>query len=101
MAFCVAPAFRSEPPLVHRRRTVPLASSRRTGYRDSPMTSRKILIVDDDADLLEAIVDQPSLYGEFERRQATSATAGMQAARDGHTDLIIMDVGLPDMDGGE
>ena len=30
-----------------------------------------------------------------------SATAGIQAAREGHVDLIIMDVGLPDMDGRE
>lgn len=65
------------------------------------MTSRKILIVEDDSDLSEALVDQLSLYDEFEIAQAASATAGIQAAREGHVDLIVMDVGLPDMDGRE
>lgn len=65
------------------------------------MTARKILLVDDDADLSEALIDQLSLYDEFEMTHAASATAGLQAAREGHVDLVIMDVGLPDMDGRE
>ena len=65
------------------------------------MTSRKILIVDDDADLSEALIDQLSLYDEFELIHAKTATTGLQSAREGHIDLIIMDVGLPDMDGRE
>jgi DNA-binding response OmpR family regulator len=65
------------------------------------MTSRKILIVDDDTDLSEALIDQLSLYDEFELKHAASATAGIQAARENHVDLVIMDVGLPDMDGRE
>ena len=65
------------------------------------MTSRKILLVDDDSDLAEALVDQLSLYDEFEIAHAETAGKGVQAAREGHVDLIIMDVGLPDMDGRE
>ena len=65
------------------------------------MTSRKILIVDDDTDLVDALVEQLSLYDEFELRQADSASSGIAAAREWHTDLVIMDVGLPDMDGRE
>ena len=65
------------------------------------MTSRKILIVDDDTDLSDALIDQLSLYDEFELAHAANAADGLQAARDGHVDLIIMDVGLPDMDGRE
>src|SRR5882724_2449647 len=65
------------------------------------MTSRKILLVDDDADLSEALIDQLSLYDEFELTHAKTATSGLQAARDSHIDLVIMDVGLPDMDGRE
>ena len=65
------------------------------------MTSRKILIVDDDPDLSEALIEQLSLYDEFELARAATATAGIHAARDGHVDLIVMDVGLPDMDGRE
>jgi len=43
------------------------------------MTSRKILIVDDDTDLSEALIDQLSLYEEFELTHAASATGGIQA----------------------
>jgi DNA-binding response OmpR family regulator len=65
------------------------------------MTSRKILIVDDDTDLSEALIEQLSLYDEFELSNAATATSGLQAARESHVDLVIMDVGLPDMDGRE
>ncbi len=65
------------------------------------MTSRKILLVDDDPDLSEALIDQLALYDEFDVIHSPTAGAGLQEARDGHVDLIIMDVGLPDMDGRE
>ncbi|MEM9732458.1 MAG: response regulator transcription factor [Pseudomonadota bacterium] len=65
------------------------------------MTERAILLVDDDADLREALSEQLALYEEFAIRQEDSAAAGIKAARDAHTDLLIMDVGLPDMDGRE
>lgn len=65
------------------------------------MTARHILIVEDDADLREALVEQLSLYEEFEITSETSATRGVQAARNERVDLLLMDVGLPDMDGRE
>jgi DNA-binding response OmpR family regulator len=65
------------------------------------MTSRKILIVDDDADLAEALIEQLALYDEFDIAHEYTATKGIKHAKDGHGDLIIMDVGLPDMDGRE
>lgn len=65
------------------------------------MTARKILIVDDDPDLREALVEQLSLFDEFEPLEAETATKGMQLARTAHVDLVLMDVGLPDMDGRE
>lgn len=63
------------------------------------MTARTILIVDDDADLRETLVEQLALYEEFAVLQEDTAAKGMQAARGGIVDLLIMDVGLPDMDG--
>jgi DNA-binding response OmpR family regulator len=57
--------------------------------------------VDDDADLRETLVEQLGLYEEFQVREEASATKGIQAARAGQVDLLIMDVGLPDMDGRE
>lgn len=65
------------------------------------MTARTILLVDDDEDLREALIEQLALYEEFELLQENSATRGIQAARSAHVDLLIMDVGLPDMDGRE
>ena len=65
------------------------------------MTARKILIVDDDDDLREALIEQLSLYEEFESSQASCAAKGVQMARADHVDLLLMDVGLPDMDGRE
>jgi DNA-binding response OmpR family regulator len=65
------------------------------------MTSRTILIVDDDDDLRSTLVEQLSLYEEFDIQQETTAAKGITAARAGMVDLLIMDVGLPDMDGRE
>ncbi|MBW8302262.1 MAG: response regulator transcription factor [Hydrogenophaga sp.] len=65
------------------------------------MTVRTILLVDDDKDLRETLVEQLSLYEEFTLTEADTAAKGLQAARSGQVDLLIMDVGLPDMDGRE
>ena len=65
------------------------------------MTARKILLVDDDDDLRETLIEQLSLYEEFELEQVDGATKAVQRARAGNLDLLIMDVGLPDMDGRE
>jgi DNA-binding response OmpR family regulator len=65
------------------------------------MTVRRILIVDDDAELRGALAEQLSLHDEFEPVTADSGTAAVQAARSGQVDLVLMDVGLPDIDGRE
>lgn len=65
------------------------------------MTARKILIVDDDTDLREALIEQLSLYEEFETIEGDNAAKGIQLARAELVDLLVMDVGLPDMDGRE
>jgi DNA-binding response OmpR family regulator len=63
--------------------------------------TRKILIVDDDDDLRESLKEQLSLYDEFELVTAPTAGKGLEEARTGHFDLLILDVSLPDMDGRE
>jgi DNA-binding response OmpR family regulator len=65
------------------------------------MSARSILIVDDDDDLRQTLADQLSLHEEFNVSQEPTATKGINAARGGLVDLVIMDVGLPDMDGRE
>ncbi len=65
------------------------------------MAARKILICDDDGDLREALVEQLSLYEEFETTDVDGATKAIQIARAEPIDILIMDVGLPEMDGRE
>jgi DNA-binding response OmpR family regulator len=65
------------------------------------MPARKILVVDDDDVLRDSLVEQLSLYEEFEIEPAGTAAKGVQKARAEPIDLVIMDVGLPDMDGRE
>ncbi len=63
--------------------------------------TRRILIVDDDAELREALVEQLALHEEFESIAVDNGSKGVQAAKAGQIDLVIMDVGLPDVDGRE
>ena len=63
--------------------------------------TRKILIVDDDSELCEALVEQLALHEEFESIAVDNGTKGVQTAKAGQIDLVIMDVGLPDVDGRE
>src|SRR5215210_387365 len=76
-------------------------SARTVGGPGSMPNARKILIVDDDTELRDALVEQLALHEEFEAIAADTGTKGVQAAKTGQIDLVIMDVGLPDVDGRE
>jgi DNA-binding response OmpR family regulator len=62
---------------------------------------RKILLCDDDADIRDALTEQLAIHEEFEPVALDSAAKAIQAVKVDHYDLLIMDVGLPDMDGRE
>lgn len=64
-------------------------------------TLRKILLVDDDEDLREVLADQLVLTDEFDVFEAGDGADGLAKVKSAHYDLIILDVGLPDMDGRE
>jgi DNA-binding response OmpR family regulator len=64
-------------------------------------TARKILVIDDDEDLRESLTDQIALHEEFETASAATASEGIAKTKSENIDLILMDVGLPDMDGRE
>jgi DNA-binding response OmpR family regulator len=67
-----------------------------------PMSNaRKILIIDDDDELRESLSEQLSLHEEFDTLLAATASEGLKQARGGHVDLVLLDVGLPDLDGRE
>jgi PleD family two-component response regulator len=85
-----------------RRRTIMPASI--VVSRPAPQPTRnahKILIVDDDDELRESLSEQLSLHDEFETQLAATASEGLMLAGSGPVDLILLDVGLPDVDGRE
>jgi DNA-binding response OmpR family regulator len=65
------------------------------------MNKRRIFVVDDDADLRKTLAEQLSHYREFELTEAGTASEALKKVRDSHVDLMLLDVGLPDMDGRE
>jgi len=65
------------------------------------MNKRHLFLVDDDQDLRKTLVDQLSHYREFTITEAGSAGEALKKVDDRHVDLMILDVGLPDMDGRE
>ena len=66
------------------------------------MTSgQKILLIEDDEALRTSLSEQLHLHEEFETHTATTGAEALDAGKTGHFDLIILDVGLPDMDGRE
>lgn len=65
------------------------------------MAAKTIALVDDDDDLRNTLAEQIGLYDEFSVIAANSATSGIQLVRGSIVDLLVMDVGLPDMDGRE
>ena len=63
--------------------------------------TRQILVVDDDTDLREVLCEQLALHAEFAVAEAPDAETARQHIRETPPDIVIMDVGLPDMDGRE
>ena len=60
---------------------------------------RRILIVDDDGMLRHALAEQLTLHEEFTAAEAETAAQAMELAKAERFDAILLDVGLPDMDG--
>lgn len=62
---------------------------------------KKIMLVDDDDDLREALSEQLVMTEDFDVFEAANGSEAMARAKDGVYDLVILDVGLPDTDGRE
>ncbi|HAD24463.1 MAG TPA: DNA-binding response regulator [Alphaproteobacteria bacterium] len=62
---------------------------------------KNILIVDDDQALGESLSEQLNLHEEFTTQIADNAAAGIALLKQERADLVLLDVGLPDMDGRE
>jgi excisionase family DNA binding protein len=62
---------------------------------------RKILVVDDDEDLVELIVDQLQRDGRFEVRSVNNGFGAGMMIKEFRPDLVVLDVMLPDINGIE
>jgi excisionase family DNA binding protein len=60
---------------------------------------RKVLIVDDDAEIIELIVDVLSRDGRFETKTASSGYEAGMATQQFRPELILLDYMLPDVNG--
>ncbi len=62
---------------------------------------KKILLVDDDEDLREALSEQLVMTEDFDVFEAGTGGEAIEKLRAQHFDLAILDIGLPDTDGRE
>jgi DNA-binding response OmpR family regulator len=62
---------------------------------------RRVLVVDDDEDLRQMLAEQLEIHEEFVTDGVDSGTAAIDIAKNQYYDMILLDVGLPDIDGRE
>jgi CheY-like chemotaxis protein len=61
--------------------------------------AKKILVVDDEADIVEMIISRLNIAG-YETDFAYSGQTALTKAQEVKPDLILLDIILPDIDGG-
>ena len=64
------------------------------------MTTTRILMIDDEPLILKPLAVNLKARG-YELALATTAAEGLKVAAEGHPDVILLDLGLPDLDGVE
>ncbi len=64
-------------------------------------TSKKILLVDDDEALCRSLSEQLRLHEEFATVEVKTGGQALEVVKTEYFDAILLDVGLPDMDGRE
>jgi DNA-binding response OmpR family regulator len=65
------------------------------------MIERRVLLVDDDLELASSLAEQLQLHKEFRVNTVHTGQEALDIARHEHFDAILLDVGLPNMDGRE
>jgi DNA-binding response OmpR family regulator len=60
---------------------------------------KRVLLVDDDDSLRQMLSEQLQLHDDFSVTEADGASAALSKAKEETFDVVILDVGLPDMDG--
>ena len=62
---------------------------------------KKVLLIDDDEDLRDALSEQLLITGGFDVYEGASGAEALEKVKQQSYDLLILDVGLPDTDGRE
>jgi two-component system OmpR family response regulator len=65
------------------------------------MTKKKILVVDDEASITRLLKLNLEKTGAYSVRTENEGTKTVEAAREFKPDLILLDVMMPDIDGGD
>src|SRR5215831_16929249 len=68
---------------------------------DRPATNRRLLLVDDDKALRQSLAEQLRLVESFDCREAETGRGALDIAAKERFDAVLLDIGLPDMDGRE
>ncbi len=64
-------------------------------------TGKRILIVEDDEPFRQTLSKQLELHEEFVTIEADTGVKALELAKADYFDIIVLDIGLPDMDGRE
>ncbi len=64
-------------------------------------TSKRILLVDDDQQLRASLAEQLTMHEEFDVTESATGADAMDRAKNDGYDLVLLDIGLPDLDGRE
>jgi len=68
---------------------------------DRPAAARRLLLVDDDKALRQSLAEQLRLVEQFDCREAENGRSALDLAGKERFDAVLLDIGLPDMDGRE
>jgi DNA-binding response OmpR family regulator len=68
---------------------------------DRPATLRRLLLVDDDKALRQSLAEQLRLVEQFDCLEAETGRGALDLAGKERFDAVLLDIGLPDMDGRE
>lgn len=62
---------------------------------------KHVLQIDDDVDLRRTLAEQLMLIDDFTVEEVSTGTEGLNKVRGGDYNLVLLDIGLPDLDGRE
>jgi DNA-binding response OmpR family regulator len=65
------------------------------------MTAKRVLLVEDDDALRESLSEQLNMHEEFKATSASNGSEASEEVKGEHYDLVLLDSGLPDLDGRE